>query len=68
MSKPTVTLSRKQIATILEDFMGWEPIDTRSFWRLAQQESDDPGVLVLKLKGITKRVAGRLARSLTSDQ
>lgn len=58
-----VTLTRKQIAQILEEWMGWEPIDTRSFWRLAKQESAEPGLLENKMRVITVRTSARIRRA-----
>lgn len=62
-SDTTVTLTRTQIATILEDMMGWEPIDTRSFWRLAKKESTTPGALDRELEVITERISKRMRRT-----
>lgn len=33
----TVTLTRRDVETILVRTMGWEPIDVTSFWRVARQ-------------------------------
>ncbi len=38
---PSVTLTRKQIATILLDYMGWEHVDVRSFWKVARMITAD---------------------------
>lgn len=61
-SEKYVTLTRKQIATILEDMMGWESIDTRSFWRLAQKEDAAPDALDRELRETTERISKRMRR------
>lgn len=65
-SDKSVTLTRKQIATILEDMMGWESIDTRSFWRLAQKEDATPGALDRELRETTERISKRMRRAFAN--
>lgn len=50
----TVTLTRKQIEHILIDWMGWEDIDLKSFWREARKLQARPAVTA-GLAGIVER-------------
>lgn len=46
----TCTLTRRQVATILIDYMGWEPDDVSAFWRLAKREAQSPRCLAHALR------------------
>ncbi len=51
-----IVLDRDQVKIILVYMMGWEPEDAAGFWRLAAQETRNPGCLDRMLRRETARI------------